>query len=145
MNDIDVLYEKITVEDLEKFEIKYNVKLPKQYKNFLVEFNGGYPQKSGFEISKEEGKSLVNRFYGIGDMKCNLGQVFEYLDGELPEGFISIGDDPGGNEICIGVNSEYYEKIYFWAHDSERDEEMSNMFFLANDFDSFFEGLEDCE
>ncbi|MGE7184046.1 hypothetical protein ACQKKK_08600 [Peribacillus sp. NPDC006672] len=31
-------------------------------------------------------------------MKSNLGKVFEVLEGEIPEDFISIANDPGGNE-----------------------------------------------
>ncbi|WP_342355269.1 hypothetical protein [Rummeliibacillus suwonensis] len=35
--------------------------LPKQYVKSLLEYNGGFPQESGFKISDDEGESLVNR------------------------------------------------------------------------------------
>ncbi|MFC9711523.1 SMI1/KNR4 family protein [Paenibacillus sp. NPDC056933] len=133
--------EKITINDIREFEGEYVLKLPEQYVDFLLRYNGGYPEKSTFKISDEEGESVVNKFYGIGNMKGNLGKVFEVLDGELPEGFISIANDPGGNEICIGTGERYFGEIYFWMHDMESDEEMGNMFFFKSNFNDFLDNL----
>jgi hypothetical protein len=63
------------------------------------------------------------------------------LDGELPEGFISIASDSGGNEICIGTSEKHFGKIYFWMHDLESDGEMENMTFLKTSFNDFFDNL----
>ncbi|QLG39188.1 SMI1/KNR4 family protein [Paenibacillus sp. FSL W7-1088] len=141
MANIDRGNEKITINDINEFEGKYDLKLPEQYVDFLLKFNGGYPQVSTFKISDEEGESVVNKFYGIGDMKGNLSKVFEVLDGELPEGFISIASDPGGNEICIGTSEKYFGKVYLWMHDMESNKEMDNMFLLNNSFNDFFDNL----
>jgi hypothetical protein len=136
---------KISLPDIKQFEHEYNVILPKQYVDFLLKYNGGYPQKSNFKISDNQGESLVNKFYGIGDMKSNLGKVFEVLEGEIPKDFISIANDPGGNEILLGINGEYQEKIYFWIHDIEPEDEMGNMFILADSFSEFFNNLYETE
>ena len=139
MANMDRENEKITINDIREFEGKYVLKLPEQYVDFLLtKYNGGYPEKSTFKISDEEGESIVNKFYGIGNMKGNLGKVFEVLDGELPEGFISIANDPGGNEICIGIGERYFGEIYFWMHDMESDEEMENTFFFKSTFNTLF-------
>ena len=34
-------------------------------------------------------------------MKSNLAKVFEVLEGEIPEDFVAIANDPGGNEILL--------------------------------------------
>lgn len=141
MANMDRVNEKITINEVREFEGQYALNLPKQYIDFLLKYNGGYPEASTFKISDDEGESIVNKFYGIGDMKGNLAKVFEALDGELPEGCISIGSDSGGNEICIGISEEYFGKIYFWMHDMESDEEMDNMYFLSNSFNDFFDNL----
>lgn len=132
---------KTSLRDIKQFEQECGVELPKQYVDFLLEYNGGYPHESSFKISDNEGESLVNKFYGIGDMKSNLGKVFEILEGEIPEDFVSIANDPGGNEILLGVNGEYQERVFFWAHDIEPEEEMGNMFILSDSFREFFNGL----
>lgn len=132
---------KISLQDIKQFEQEYDVKLPKQYVDFLLKYNGGYPQESTFKISDVEGESIVNKFYGIGDMKGNLGKVFEVLEGEIPDGFVSIANDSGGNEILLGVNKKYQGKVYFWIHDLEPEYEMGNMFILAENFVEFFNNL----
>ncbi|KGX89727.1 hypothetical protein N781_16000 [Pontibacillus halophilus JSM 076056 = DSM 19796] len=132
---------KVSLQDIKQFEQEYEVTLPKQYVDFLLEYNGGFPQQSNFKISDDEGESLVNKFYGIGDMKGNLGEVFEILEGEIPEEFISIGHDPGGNEILLGVSGEDQGKVYFWIHDVEPEDEMDNMHILADSFTEFFTNL----
>ena len=132
---------KISLQDIKQFEQEYDVKLPKQYVDFLLKCNGGYPQESTFKISDVEGESIVNKFYGIGDMKGNLGKVFEVLEGEIPDGFVSIANDSGGNEILLGVNKKYQGKVYFWIHDLEPEYEMGNMFILAENFVEFFNNL----
>lgn len=136
---------KVSLQDIKQFEQEYEVTLPKQYVDFLLEYNGGFPQESNFKISDDEGESLVNKFYGISDMKSNLGKVFEVLEGEIPEDFISIGNDPGGNEILLGVSGEYQGKVYFWIHDIEPEDEMDNMFILADSFTGFFNNLYESE
>ncbi|MCM3225740.1 SMI1/KNR4 family protein [Terribacillus saccharophilus] len=131
----------ITLEDISRFEQKYILTLSNQYKDFLLKYNGGYPQESSFKISEEEGESLVNKFYGIGDMKGNLAKVYDIIEDEIPEGFLSIANDPSGKEILLGVNQEFNGKIYLWMHDIEPEDEMDNMFILADDFSEFINDL----
>ncbi|MBC1458841.1 SMI1/KNR4 family protein [Listeria newyorkensis] len=134
--------EKINVQDISAFELRHDIVLPKVYVDFLLKYNGGYSKQAVFQISPDEGKSLVNKFYGIGDMQGNLDRVRDNLDGEMPEGFISIGYDPAGNEICLGTkNSKYEGQVYFWMHDMESKREMDNMFLLNGDFTSFLDNL----
>ncbi|WP_236347706.1 SMI1/KNR4 family protein, partial [Paenibacillus plantiphilus] len=74
-------------------------------------------------------------------------QLERYLDifkGRIPKGFIPIGDDPGGNMICLGMDGKYRERIYFWDHEEEC-EDMSNMYFLADDIYEFLNRLYDDE
>ncbi len=131
----------ISLQDINLFQNENEVNLPQSYVEFLLKYNGGYPEESNFKISEEQGESLVNKFYGLGDMKSNLGKVFDLLEEEIPKEFISIANDPGGNEILIGVSGKFKGKIYFWVHDIEPENEMGNMFILADDFDEFLNNL----
>lgn len=141
MNKIIEANKKLNIKDIEEFEEKYNIVLPVQYRNFLLKYNGGYPEFFCFKISKEQGENIVNMFYCIGDEDDSLEQSWEYLEDILPEGFIPIADDPSGNQICLGILGQYIGKIYFFIHDVCNDKKMNNMIFLANGFDSFFNNL----
>lgn len=146
MNMIGISNEKISDKEIKEFELKLKTTLPEEYKSFLIKCNGGYPQEPVFKISEEKGYSLINEFYGIKtniDRKgIDLEEIFGFLDGEIPKGFIPIADDPAGNQILLGINSKYRGKVYFWYHDVLRVEDMDNMFLLDDHFDNFLNNLQ---
>ena len=41
----------------------------------------------------------------------------------MPEGFLPIGDDGGGDQIFMLVAGEKAGRVYYWDHNSEWDEE----------------------
>ncbi|UPK42414.1 SMI1/KNR4 family protein [Paenibacillus pabuli] len=135
--------EKIKLKNIEEFEAKYAVVLPVQYRDFLLEYNGGNVKPNVFKISDDEGETALNTLYGldINESYDELSSVFDSLYGEIPNEFISIGDDSGGNQICLGTSEEYAGKIYIFLHDIEPTEKMSNMFLISDSFDSFLDSL----
>lgn len=136
-------HDNLSLGQIEKFEIENNVKLTELYKEFLLKRNGGKVIPNLFMISDEQGPSVLNVFYGIGDMYDNLADFIDIMDERLPLGFIPIGDDPSGNVICLGTKDPYYDKIYFWDHEQELEypDDMTNMYFLANDIYEFLNNL----
>ncbi|MEK4077564.1 SMI1/KNR4 family protein [Paenibacillus sp. FSL R5-0486] len=135
--------EKIKLKNIEEFEAKYDVVLPVQYRDFLLEYNGGNVKPNVFKISDDEGETALNTLYGldINESYDELSSVFDSLYGEIPNEFISIGDDSGGNQICLGTSEEYAGKIYIFLHDIEPTEKISNMFLISDSFDSFLDSL----
>ncbi|MBC2163881.1 SMI1/KNR4 family protein [Listeria booriae] len=143
MVSIESSNKKATSAAIEDFEQRYNLKLAEDYKKFLLDFNGGYADPNVFKISEEQGESALNTLYGLGidDEYDELGSVYESLDGIIPSDFISIADDSGGNQICLGVDDDYFGKVFVWIHDMEIEEDMDNMFLLADDFKLFLDEL----
>lgn len=137
---IEKIHESLATEDLKSFEQTHNITLPKEYKDFLRNYNGGYPNLGNYKISNELGESIVNIFYGIGSMYDNLEKKVDIFDEILELGFIPIADDPAGNQICIGISKEFYGQIYHWAHEEEQ-EGMKNMYYLSNNFNEFLDSL----
>jgi len=136
-------HKKLTIEEIKEFETENQVSFTKKYKEFLIQWNGGYPEPNLFRVSDEQGVSVLNEFYGIGDMYSNLADYIDIYEYRLPDGFLPIANDPGGNIICLGTQEPYYEKIYFWDHEQEPEdaEDMSNMYFLADNIDDFLDNL----
>ena len=129
----------LSLKEIEKFELENNIKLTTQYKAFLIQNNGGYPEPSLFKISEEQGENVLNRFFSIDDLR----DYIDIYEDRIPNGFIPIANDSSGNAICLGTREPYHEKIYFWDHEqeSENPEAMNNMYFLANDIYQFLESL----
>lgn len=126
----------IETEDIKKIETQLGVSFPEDYVAFLLNQNGGYPEMNGFALSDGSNESVVNHFYSIGEMSSNLLKVNRMLIGEIPEGFISIGDDPEGNEILLGVSNSNSGQIFFWNHDVDPEEE-NPLHFLSKNLSEF--------
>lgn len=131
------------MEELKKFEQKNDISLPSEYEKFLRQYNGGYPDKSIFKIKGNEEKyeSVLNVFYGIGDMYNNLQKNIDFSDELLEVGFLPIADDPEGNQICIGISEKHYGKIYFWEHELGNENELENLFYVSDSFINFLNSL----
>lgn len=137
---INKVHESLSVRDLERFENNHNLTLPIDYRDFLLEYNGGYPEPGIYKISEDLGESIINVFFGIGSMYDNLDKKLDIFDEILEKGFIPIADDPSGDQICIGITKEYFGQVYHWAHDEEYDG-MENMYYLSSNFKEFLASL----
>ena len=136
--------------DLEKY---FDVKFPQAYRDFMLITNGGIPLHGCFD-SKDGKESSSVSFYSVspGD-NFDMAENNDARTGRFPRGFVSIGADGNGNEICIDCNEgQGYGKIHFWDHENEADtaqgetpETIGNTLLIDNTFAEFLEGLYDVE
>jgi cell wall assembly regulator SMI1 len=138
--------------DIEKFEKSLNIKLPEDYKAFMLKNNGGKPEvEIGYyvfdftDISRnQENSTALREFYSIVYEKpdnyyIDIIDTYEnYIEEEqLPKNILPIGDDPLGNEIGICVSGENYGKIYFCDHESYDENDFMIMSPVADSFSEF--------
>ena len=111
------------------FEIHNNVRLPEQYRKFLLKYNGGDTPDTTFKM-KARRKEDVMTFYGLGVGVIKLDRHPYFIE-LMKNGFLSIAEDCFGNEYFIGVAKTNYGKIYFYDHERQSVE------LARNDFNSF--------
>jgi len=58
MAEIVKIHEPVSLEQVENFEKTNEIELPKLYKDFLLEYNGGRVEPNVFKISSDEGESV---------------------------------------------------------------------------------------
>lgn len=115
--------EKLTEQDILNLEHKLNVNLPQDYKGFLLQNNGGSPVEDWVfdftQILPESGKpfdnsSVIRKFSTLSELPV----FYDNLIGEelIPEKFLPIASDPGGNQILLCTNENNHGKIYFADH-----------------------------
>ena len=144
MNIKDKIGEPASNEDVKSFEQEHDFVLPEDYKNFLVTFNGGRPEKDtrAFTFKKEDGTvsdSLVGWFNGLidGD-EYSLEEEIDIYDERIPAGMLPIASDPFGNAILIGVSSDDVSGVWFWDHEIEPESiNDSGIYKIAESFDQF--------
>lgn len=103
------------------FEANTGLALPADYKDFLLQHNGGRPEPGVFDIPGW-GDTIVNDLFGIGEESGRVGDLLEAYDAwfdRIPAGFVVIGDDPAGNPILLATASSGEAGVYFFDHEEE--------------------------
>ena len=158
--------EPTTLDQIKKFENLIDAKLPQDYINFLLKYNGGRPDRDTYKLIQPitygvEGDindmGAILRFLGLVDDEEEYnGLIWHYLDvtvDRIPKELIHIGYDDFGNAICLCVKGEDYGRIYFWDHEMEMgnfeisEEDWAdgpwydNVFLIADSFVEFIDKL----
>lgn len=137
---------------LSEFEEEFNVKLPEQYREFMIKYNGGRVDPNIFDLDVIDDATVLNELYELKTEKgLDLYSVNDLHEDYFSDEFIAIGDDPGGSDICIGVKGDVRGKVYFFDRESdyeEYDEEGEEilidekiMYLLSDTFYGFLDSL----
>ncbi|WP_435261019.1 SMI1/KNR4 family protein [Tenacibaculum sp. nBUS_03] len=142
--------EKISLDKFEQFVKIYDLNLPNSYTEFILQNNGGYPDKSNF-YSKKVGLDFDFDFFYSIDPEYKNNDVLDALDDlvtvneiiedyqieekELPEFLYPFGQNSGGATYCISTKDEDYDTIYLHYWDG------SSLQYVCSSFQEFIEGL----
>ena len=131
-----------TVDAAEK---RLGVKLPADYKRLLCVTNGGCPEPDCFVVP-ERGPALVAILYGVRDERTSADLEYEQeqvtLWEPLPEGFVAIGDDPGGCPLLMATLGDDAGRVFFWDRKGFWvREDGRNTFPVADSFTAFVGSL----
>jgi hypothetical protein len=133
-------------EALEAFQRKNNLDLPSDYKEYLLENNGGSANDKliCFNAEKITEPVALGVLFGLSNVKNSLSLetwMNEYRD-ELLENMLIIGHATGSGLILL-VNQEDWKGVYFWDNclDYENSTEDECMYFVAKSFKEFINGL----
>lgn len=149
MKKIDVTKSRAALSgpDISRVEKQLGVVLPDDYRKFLLQHNGGRPKLKVFPIYGDlaDDQALLEHFYCISDGdEYDLARNEISLRGRLPKDMLAIGEDPGGNYICISLSNKDFGRIYYWDHEGELENittGQSNLYFVANSFGELLELL----
>lgn len=97
IQDNTIIHPMPTDELLAEKERKWRLVLPVDYRNFIVNYNGGTPKEKTFECNKHN--------YAVTRFLCILKQVQETQNGWYDIGVVEaqIGERLTNNEDLIGV------------------------------------------
>ncbi len=122
------------------------VKLPEDYRRYLLEDSNKRPEKNVFLIPGQ-GDDAINKFFSL--TSKNKEETIPYqlnqYKNRMPEEMLPIGNDAGGNIIALSTKGKKRGGIFFWDHDREADQEpqpyYENLILISDNFSSFLEQL----
>jgi hypothetical protein len=124
------------------YEKELGFRLPEDYRQFLLKYNGGNrPSRSGFGYKYADGKaqsSAVDSFFGLG-LEPTYNLKMNQNPQDKPDYLLMIGYDLG-SWLGIGITSETKGQVYIWEHCRQMD-----VILLAKSFHEFLNMLEDSE
>lgn len=132
-------YGKLNVHDLDDFESLNQIKIPTDYKNFLLRTNGGAP------IYDSENESIpgVRWFYGFHEGEnASIHDALSIYEGRLPSWYFPIANDYAGNLYIMSLFEGNYGLIAFWDHEGEllegnAEQHFDNLTLVAESFSEF--------
>lgn len=125
-----------------EFEQQFGVKLPTDYRSFLLQNNGGNFKKQVFFVDDLKQDIMLGVLYGITNEKSidlTIASWMEEYGDELQENALIIGADPGGG-MLLYITAGEDMGIYYWDHAHffpQSSEEEGNTYFVAPSFAAF--------
>jgi len=129
--------------ELSDFEKENSIELPKDYRDFLLEVNGGKPTPN----ENRNPPTVVTYILGMhnGEYYASLYKHIDMFKNRLPVSTFPIATDAFGNLFIMSVHSESYGHVYFWGHEGESEYQdghyVDNCSFVAYSFSEFINNL----
>lgn len=133
------------------FQEVNSFELPEEYKYFLEHYGECNFEKDAIfkpsvrtPFDNSQGFQELSFFYGIGT-EYSIYKMSETYCQRVPQGFVPIAELPGGNQLCIDLNSDSsnFGKIYLWDHENECDGGLDNTYLVANSFSDFINSFKE--
>jgi hypothetical protein len=146
----DQAFPPASPEEIERVESELEVELPDDYREFLQRQNGGDLEEN---FLPPEADASARYLYSAGpndddDIDDLVSAATFYspdspADPEIDPDYLPIGEDDGGNVVCLKVRGDDRGAVYFWTHDALEGTDPFDR--LADSFDEFFEALRPIE
>jgi hypothetical protein len=107
---------EVTESDVDGFEKRFSVVLPRDYRAFLFEVNGGRTA----ETHREFERGILNGLFSLNDPdeSRDLAEWNERVRKDLQTAeIIIVGVDDGGGRILLAVSGDHAGEVWFQVHE----------------------------
>ena len=108
--------------ELQTIENKFKIKLPKEYKDFIIKSHLERLDMRRFSTKDKKVESIVKYFFRpYKDYDDDLyGEIQDFtLDKKIPRNLIPIAITPAGNRVLLSISGKDTGNVYYWSWDEE--------------------------
>lgn len=129
----------LSIKDLKEFEIRYNVILPNDFKEYYLSNNGGYPPYN--YIDSKEYVLSIDGFLSIKYGNLTIETLIEDYkkEGVIFTTSIPFANDSSGNIFFIVLNEKDYGIIKLWRIENSYNEK--ELLFVSQSFTDFLDSM----
>jgi hypothetical protein len=135
----------VTESDIQAFETRLNARLPEDYRQFLMQHNGGKPEPYCFRVDMNgfPNESAITYFLCLSDTEQDsLSRYLKIYRDRIPVNLLPIALPLAVNLVCLSIAGDDYGTVYFWDHNWENDElDYTNVHFVAHSFNELLNNL----
>jgi len=114
---------EISEEDLRLLEAEIPVTLPQDYRQFLLEHNGGRPEPDSYPLQglAKNPYGAIQLFFGIGNPVETSSILWNYrvMEGRIPPNLFPIACDNSGDLLCLSLYGDDAGSVVFWDYYAE--------------------------
>jgi hypothetical protein len=125
--------------DLKKIEASLGYALPLEYRNFILQNNGGRPVPHRFSTVDGKIESGVKLLFPVADVGDNLlSEIDDFtLTGTIPRNLFPIATDPIENRLLLSGAGDDVGSVYYWSWDEEPDDTTCSYRYMRKIADNF--------
>lgn len=107
------------------FECLVCYEFPKEFRDCVLQFNGGRPERRGFDTNMNTGRELKSFLSFNTDDRETVWKIYEWNKNELSSNFLAFAIDNFGNLICFDTKNA---NVVFLNHEDLSVEHIANTF-----------------
>ncbi len=135
----------LTEKQIERVERELDVKLPEEYRSFLLRHNGGRPRPDFFPVlgHKTLHSGRLEQLFGIARpaKESNVDWNYKSLIGQLPNYHFPIAAATEGDMVTLSLGRLDMGRIYYWIRAEYNVTGDNEAYFVAGDFAKFLDAL----
>lgn len=130
-------YKDSSIDIIESVEHRLQITLPEDYKQFVLKYNGGYPNPNHFKV---DGKvEIFNNLISLDENEYdNIYEILEDLQDRIGDHLIPFAEDGFGNLLCFDYSAD--KNIVFWDHEKNHGD-FKELSLVCFSFSSLIENL----
>jgi hypothetical protein len=137
-------YKNGNSEEVLKLEKNFRIKLPADYREFLIQYNGGDVTDGHLYVKELDEDMPMGYFFCIGIKEgfTDIIEINEEYDDDIPKKSLLIGTDAGSGFILL-VNDGKNDGIWYYDHTCffNQSTDDLNTYFICDTFSDFIKML----